>query len=68
MKLFNPIALPLINDQDAEVVKGVACAVEMGCYWLLCPPVCDVITMAIQADMNSCFHGLFQRGLAGAVR
>ena len=66
--MIDPKAFPLLpqavilashgfNYQDAEVPKGVAGTIKMGCHWLLYPPVCNVIAMAIHADMNGilCF-------------
>ena len=32
--------------------KTIGLLENLGCYWLLCPPVCDVVTMGIQADME----------------
>ena len=30
----------------------MACAVEMASYWFLCPPVCDVVAMSVEADVE----------------
>ena len=61
-KLLYPVALPSFSrafnashdfkDCDHEIVQGVACAVEMACYWFLCPPMSDVIVMSVEADVE----------------
>ena len=30
----------------------MAWAVEMASYWFLCPPVCDVVAMTVEADVE----------------
>ena len=33
----------------------MAWAVEMTSYWFLCPPVCDVVAMSVEADVEGFF-------------
>ena len=40
------------KDCNPEIVQGMACAVEMASYWFLCPPVCDVVAMSIETDVE----------------
>ena len=61
--MFYPVAFPSssqafvkashdFKDCNPEIFQGMAWAVEMASYWFLCPPVCDVVAMSIEADVE----------------
>ena len=43
----------------------MAWAVEMASYWFLCPPVCDVVAMSVEADVDGvlCFSNVLLSAL-----
>ena len=43
------------KDCNPQIVQGMAWAVEMASYWFLCPPVCDVVTTSVEADVEAFF-------------
>ena len=62
-ELVYPVAFPSFSqafvkashdfkDCNPEIVQGMAWAVEVASYWFLCPPVCDVIAMSVEADVD----------------
>ena len=40
------------KDCNPEIIHGMAWAVEMASYWFLYLPVCDVVAMSIEADVD----------------
>ena len=50
---------------NPETVQGVAWAVKMVSYWFLCPPVCNVVSMSIEADVEGvlCFSNVLLSAL-----
>ena len=38
------------NDCNPEIVQGMA--VEMASYWFLCSPVCDIVAMSVEANVE----------------
>ena len=62
-ELFYPVDFPSssqaftkashdFKDCNSKIFQGLAWAVEMASYWFLCPPVCDVVAMSIEADAD----------------
>ena len=53
------------KDYNPEIIQGVAWAVEMASYWFLCLPMCDAISMSVEADVEGalCFSNVLLSAL-----
>ena len=51
------------KDCNSVIFQGMAWAVEMASYWFLCPPVCNVVAMSVEADVEGCLPNVLLSAL-----